>query len=207
MFESLNRILSKLENQPLWQERQQLQQLLACWAEIVGTKAAQETRPFAIARDTLYVATSSSVWVQDLKLKRYQILKQLQAKLSIPFTDIHFSTAQWSLDATDSSTTSLSQHPSYMGGKLGNSLAGVGNDAGDGEDEALTPSSSLPIPLDSASLPTAKDPQSAFARWAQILQARSQSLPLCPQCGCPTPKGEIQRWHVCALCAAKQWQG
>ncbi|HBE17434.1 MAG TPA: DUF721 domain-containing protein [Cyanobacteria bacterium UBA11149] len=201
MFESLNRILSKLENQPLWQERQELQQLLACWAEIVGTKAAQETRPFAIARDTLYVATSSSVWVQDLKLKRYQILKQLQAKLSIPFTDIYFSTAQWHQDSTDSSTTSLSQHPSYIDPKFGNSQCRDGSKNGD------DCQNSPPIPLDAASLPTYRDPQSAFARWAQILQARSQSLPLCPQCGCPTPMGEIQRWYVCALCAAKQWQG
>ncbi|NEP50291.1 MAG: DUF721 domain-containing protein, partial [Moorea sp. SIO3C2] len=33
-----------------------------------------------------------------------------------------------------------------------------------------------------------------------------QNLPLCPQCKCPTPPGELQRWDVCGLCAIKQWQ-
>ena len=207
MFKSLNHILSKLENQPLWQERQQLQQLLISWSEIVGEKAAHETRPYAIARDTLYVATSSSVWVQDLKLKRYQILKQLKAKLSIPLTDIHFSTAQWHQDSADTSTTSLSEHPSYIDGKLGNSSWGVGNEAGDAENEELTASPFPHVPPDSASLPTAKDPRSAFQRWALLIQTRSQSLPLCPQCSCPTPEGELHRWAICALCAAKQRQG
>ncbi|MCP2731517.1 DUF721 domain-containing protein [Limnofasciculus baicalensis] len=201
MLKSLNHILGKVENQPLWQERQELQQLLSCWSEIVGTKAAQQTRLYAIARDTLYVATSSSVWVQDLKLKRHQILKQLQAKSSIPLTDIYFSTAQWHHDATDSPTTSLSEHPSYIDGKLGNSPWGVANGA-QGENEELPP-----VPLSPASLPTAKNPQSAFQRWALIIQARSHSLPLCPQCNCPTPEGELHRWGICALCTAKQRQG
>jgi predicted nucleic acid-binding Zn ribbon protein len=49
----------------------------------------------------------------------------------------------------------------------------------------------------------AKDPVTAFQNWAEIVQKRSQHLPLCPQCQCPTPNPEIDRWGICALCSAK----
>jgi predicted nucleic acid-binding Zn ribbon protein len=31
-------------------------------------------------------------------------------------------------------------------------------------------------------------------------------LPRCPQCQCPTPPGELERWSVCAVCATQRWQ-
>ena len=50
----------------------------------------------------------------------------------------------------------------------------------------------------------AQDAQTAFQQWAQTLQARSRQLPLCPRCQCPTPASELQRWSICALCAARR---
>jgi predicted nucleic acid-binding Zn ribbon protein len=41
--------------------------------------------------------------------------------------------------------------------------------------------------------------------WWQEIQDRSPHLPLCNQCHCPTPAGEIDRWGCCALCATKKW--
>jgi predicted nucleic acid-binding Zn ribbon protein len=38
------------------------------------------------------------------------------------------------------------------------------------------------------------------------MRSRSQHLPLCPTCHCPTPEGELMRWSACALCAAKRFQ-
>lgn len=33
----------------------------------------------------------------------------------------------------------------------------------------------------------------------------SRSLPRCPRCHIPSPPGELQRWHCCALCIRQQW--
>jgi predicted nucleic acid-binding Zn ribbon protein len=42
-----------------------------------------------------------------------------------------------------------------------------------------------------------------FENWAKKMQERSHHLPLCPQCQCPTPPGELERWDVCSLCCTK----
>ncbi|HBB35949.1 MAG TPA: DUF721 domain-containing protein [Cyanobacteria bacterium UBA8803] len=192
MFKTIDYILSAIENQPQWQEQQQLQQLLKCWTQVVGAKATQQTRPYAISGNILYVATSSSVWVQELKFKRHQILKQLNAQLSSRLTDIRFSTAQWHRGSA-SSSSSWQEHPSYVGEREEGEELGIE----EVQERHTTISSSK----------NTQDAHSAFRQWAESIKARSQPLPLCPQCHCPTPPGELQRWHVCALCAAKQWQG
>jgi predicted nucleic acid-binding Zn ribbon protein len=53
----------------------------------------------------------------------------------------------------------------------------------------------------------ATDPVQVFTAWATQVRAHRQSLPTCSQCHCPTPPGELARWGLCSLCAAKQWQG
>ena len=40
---------------------------------------------------------------------------------------------------------------------------------------------------------------------ASMMRSRSRQLPLCPECQCPTPTGELHRWQVCSICAAKRW--
>ncbi len=186
MFKSINHILGAVENQPQWQEYEQFQRLLKSWPEAVGDAVAQQTRPYSISKDVLYVATSSSVWVQELKFKRRLILKKLNSQLSSPLIDIRFSTAHWHKDfstATLGSTpqSTWQEHPSHV----------------------------VEAAYASPTGQTAKreDPQLTFQHWAEAMQARSLSLPLCPQCQCPTPPGELQRWNVCGLCATKQWKG
>lgn len=187
MLKSLNHILRTVENQPQWNEHQQFQRLLKCWADVVGTAMAHQTRPYAISKDVLYVATSGSVWTQELKFKRRLILKKLNAQLSGSLIDIRFSTAQWqnslTTDERESKTPSSTwqEHPSYVD----ETVAATQGDR----------------------TTNSKDPQAVFQRWSQLMQARSHSLPLCPECQCPTPPGELQRWTVCGLCAAKRWQG
>lgn len=180
MLKSLNHIvISALENQPHWQGQQQWQQVLNSWVQVVGATAARQTRPHSLVRDILYVATSSSAWVQDLQFKRPVILQQLNAHLSSPLVDIRFSTAHWHQDNSAPPTTSLQAHPSHLG-------------------EAV---SEFP----SSHLSNSNTPQLAFQEWVEMIQVRSRMLPLCPQCHCPTPPGELKRWQVCGLCAAKQW--
>jgi predicted nucleic acid-binding Zn ribbon protein len=204
MFESLDRLLETFVEQPQWQEYQQLQRLYRCWAEIVGEKAAQQTRPQGIAKDVLYVATSNSVWVQELKFKRRQILRQLNSRLSTRLEDIRFSTARWQREpelegSAPSASVLWQEHPSRLEPPSEQDLR---TDATYRRGEPFAP----PQGGSASPPPSAKDPQAAFQRWAEFVQARSQNLPPCPQCHCPTPPGELQRWQVCSLCATKQWQ-
>jgi predicted nucleic acid-binding Zn ribbon protein len=183
-FESINNLLGALQNQAEFQKIQQFRLLLRCWAETVGTAANSQTRPISISRDVLFVATSSSAWSNNLSLQRYRILKQLNAQLPMHLIDIRFSTAQWqdvvgqgnSLDERGQSF--ILQHPSWVG------------------DAASLPSEDEP--------PTVTDAHTAFQNWAKRVRERSHFLPLCTQCHCPTPAGELQRWGVCSFCTSKQ---
>lgn len=200
MFESLDRLLETFVEQPQWQEYQQLQHLCRCWAEVVGEKAAQQTRPQGISKDVLHVATSSSVWVQELKFKRRQILRKLNSRLSTRLVDIRFSTARWQREpelegSAPSASVLWQEHPSRLNPPSARDLTDTTYRRGE-----WTSGGSVSPP------PSAKDPKAAFQRWAEFVQARSQNLPPCPQCQCPTPPSELQRWQVCSLCATKQWQ-
>lgn len=179
-FKSINDILGVLEQQARWQE-QPLQKVLKCWAEVVGAVAATHTQPLVIQRDVLRVATSGAAWAQNLTFKRQTILLKLNQNLSVPLADIRFSTAGWQRlenKPQPQITGSPQEHPSYLGN---------------------VNSTNLNPPN------TAANTQAAFGYWAEKMQVRSQGLPLCPQCQSPTPLGELQRWQVCAICAAKKF--
>ncbi|MBU7586233.1 MAG: DUF721 domain-containing protein [Nostoc sp. TH1S01] len=178
-LKSVNDILGFLEQQARWQE-QPLQKVLHCWAEVVGAVAAKHTQPLVIQRDVLRVATSSAAWAQNLAFKRQIILLKLNEKLPTPLVDIRFSTAGWQNASAKPQqlTGSAPEHPSYLG-----NISNFQRDAS----------------------PVQANPQTAFGQWAEKIQVRSHNLPLCPQCQCPTPPGELQRWQVCALCASKQF--
>lgn len=181
-FNSLDQVLASVEQQPGWETYRQYRHLLECWQLIVKPNVALETRPLYIVRQVLWVATSSSVWAQTLSLQRYSLLKKLNAHLPEPLVDIRFSTAQWyNQNKVSGSVSSITQaqHPSLIT-----------------PDET---SSCLP------QLSVQNTPQSAFQRWAEAIRLRAQNLPLCPQCQSPTPPGELERWHLCAYCAPKNW--
>ncbi|MEA5512074.1 DciA family protein [Crocosphaera sp. UHCC 0190] len=71
--------------------------------------------------------------------------------------------------------------------------------------QALTPNA---ISRVSASLSpeVTTTPQAAFEQWVKVLQDRDQTLLLCPQCHCPTPLAELNRWNKCSLCMVQHWQ-
>lgn len=181
-FKSLNHVLGILQEQTL---QQPFQCLLKCWPEVVGAAVTAHTRPVSIQRDVLSVATSSAAWAQTLTFERQRILKKLNVHLSSPLVDIRFSTAQWqrskdsSIDAEQTTTILWREHPSCLVDK--------------------------PDVSNLSKLLNSQNPNAAFQQWAKVMQARSHDLPLCPQCQCPTPLGELQRWSVCSICATKQW--
>jgi predicted nucleic acid-binding Zn ribbon protein len=177
-FDSLDRILEALEKQPGWEAHRQYRHLLQCWETVVEPKIVKQTRPLYVSRNVLFVATASSVWAQNLSLQRYSLLKKLNALLSEPLVDIRFSSAQW-----------------Y------NVKPAVATERADREKH---PSTIAPVPSLSELPNKNPTPQEAFQRWAKVIEARSQNLPLCPNCQSPTPPGELERWTVCAYCIRKQ---
>ncbi|MFE1744662.1 DUF721 domain-containing protein [Coleofasciculus sp. H7-2] len=187
-FKSLNHILGAIENQAAWQASQEFQQLLKCWSSVVGVAVQAQTRPISISRGVLSVATSSAAWAQTLTFERQRILQKLNAHLGSNLVDIRFSTAQWQKKSGSSrswyaqeQSVAWQEHPSRV------------------VEATSSPSLSQKVEL--------KEPHQAFQRWAEGVRERSQHSPLCPQCQCPTPPGELQRWAVCALCVVRQWKG
>ncbi len=183
-FNSLNNILGALANQTLGQKQGEYQQLIESWAKAVGPKINQHTRPLAVERGVLRVATSSSAWAQTLMFERRRILQRLNVGRKEAIADIRFSPKDWSksdVKCPDLADQEIlwEDHPSR--------LSELSSDAA--------------IPAGSE----VQNPQGAFDRWAAGVQARSLGWPLCPNCDCPTPPGELERWSVCALCAPKQW--
>jgi predicted nucleic acid-binding Zn ribbon protein len=187
-LKSLHSVLGSLETQYQSREQRQLQRILQCWAEVVGPVVAAQAQPTSIQRGVLRVATSSSAWAQNLVFERQRILEKLNAKISSCLSDIRFSTAQWqnpvtAINAGSEQQAQLwQQHPS----RLIQPLSSTRTDTG----------AEVPLPVDSTQ---------AFQNWARAVRSRSQDLPLCPHCHCPTPPGELERWQICALCAAKTW--
>ena len=179
-FNSLNHLITALAKQPGWTQYQRYYRLYQYWNEMVDPKIVFHTRPLYIRRDLLWVATSSAVWAQNLSLQRNLFLKNINAQFpEEPLVDIRFSSAEWHNSRLVADTFVESSHPSKI--------------------DFLAPSPQ-----------TASDnfttPVTALQGWTKLIQARSQGLPLCPQCNCPTPPGELKRWSLCMHCATKQWQ-
>ena len=183
-FKSLDHVLGQLGDRYRTHGQQHSQRLLRAWVEAVGPVVAGQTRPLSIYNDVLRVATSSSAWAQNLVFERQRILTKLNVILSMSLVDIRFSSAQWQEQPRSELTASLQaqlwqQHPSRL--TEGAPVIGIQRP------ESLT------------------DPIQAFKHWGNLMRSRTQNMPFCPQCQCPTPPGELKRWAVCSLCAAKQW--
>jgi predicted nucleic acid-binding Zn ribbon protein len=185
-WKSVNHILGCLQIQTQLEEMP-LQILLRLWSEIVGEAIANHTQPLSIQRGVLRVATSSAAWAQNLAFERQGLLVKINAVLPDPVRDIRFASAGWQSPQASQTTEPPvlpAEHPSYLG------VADI--------------SDGVAVPLKHRA--TNQNPHAAFTDWAEKIHKRSHNLPLCPQCQCPTPPGELQRWQVCSLCAAKQFK-
>lgn len=178
-FHSINEILATFQLNRCSPEQLQFISVCQLWPEVVGPKLIDYTRPLSIVGGVLQVAAPSSAWTQNLTLQRYRLLQQLNARLTIPLKDIRFSTPQWSESQPPIYSDAMeiwANHPSRLadGDRSGSTLS----------DPPQTPGQ-------------------AFAHWAESKQSESKLLPLCPQCDCPTPPGELERWSVCGPCFAQ----
>lgn len=208
-FTSLEQTLAKLTHQPSWEQYQQYRELLNCWQQIVSKEINKQTRPLYIDRNVLGVATSSSVWAQELTLQRYTLLKKLNSQLTFSLKDIRFSPSQWQTSdrnlLAQSNQDSHSMHPS----RININAAQISDNS-----ELRTPNSETVAVAGFPRLSKLSnlkgklkrdDPQAVVQCWINALQVRSPKLSICPQCQSPTPEGELKRWSLCCHCAAKNW--
>jgi predicted nucleic acid-binding Zn ribbon protein len=193
-LKSVNDVLNILKAKAVIQEPP-VNALQQNWQEIVGDVLALQTRPLSIQRHVLRVATSSAAWAQNLTFERQSLLIKVNQRLATPVTNIHFSTAGWHISSIREKKPELpspTQHPSYLGESIRiiNAIATNISEVSEVSEVAVEKSTTT---------------NKAFAAWANAVKMRSHKLPLCPQCQCPTPPGELQRWDLCALCAAKRF--
>lgn len=186
---SLQNLINRLENQDEWKMHQRFKGIVLHWPSIVGDVVATRTRPVGIQQDVLRVAVCNAVWAQNLAFERQRIVQKLNDRFpDLALTDIRFSTTQWHSEKARSEVASDTNpeildlwrsHPSHIQ-----------------SDSEASPQRHLSV--------VPKAPEEAFQKWADHMQRRSQHLPLCPTCGCPTPTGELHRWNMCGLCASQQ---
>lgn len=71
------------------------QRVLTEWAELVGAKIAQRTRPDGVSDRVLWVEVATSSWLHELNLLKPQLLRGLIERLGEPrlFDDVRFKLA------------------------------------------------------------------------------------------------------------------
>ncbi len=186
-FNSVEQILTQLEQQPGWEKFREYRQLLKCWNSTVNQTTAEHTRPLYIARQVLWVAASNASRAQELSFQRYTLLKRLNKQLPFNLKDIRFSSSQWH------QTQQLNQPVIFNASRQQKSQ--INSSASD----ITSPESDRHTSVSST---TAKD---AARRWLKTLKQSSSTLLSCPNCHSYTPKEEIERWNLCHHCIAAKW--
>ena len=177
----LDRILKQVIQQPEWSKYREHCQMMECWQQVVNQKILKNTRPLHIDRQTLYVATSSAVWAQELALQRYSLIKKLNSRLDFTIKDIRFSPARWQ----NQQKPEIIELP----------LQEVNLKRLRAEKEKKEP----------AKNDTNLDANTTIKKWLENIKKNSQNLATCPQCKSLTPQAELTRWQVCRHCIAQKW--
>ncbi|MEM8804586.1 MAG: DUF721 domain-containing protein [Cyanobacteria bacterium P01_G01_bin.38] len=211
-LEGLNSLIKGLETQPSWQARRQFRQVVTHWPKAVGYAVARQTRPVSIKRSVLYVTVASAAWAQTLGFERPRILRKLNKYLIPTLQDIRFSTAQWTQKPTQPQGTisdELKNHPSYTGpiniGLINREPLGSGKGLRP-EGGGRTANCQQVRGPKTSSAETSQTADAAFQQWAKLIRAQQKQQSTCPKCQCQCPPGELKRWQLCALCAAKNWK-
>ncbi|MDX2272873.1 MAG: DUF721 domain-containing protein [Cyanobacteriota bacterium] len=176
MLSSLDQVLQQVQRDPHWADYRLLGRVTQIWPQVVGVAVSAHTHPVSIQKQVLQVATSTSAWAQNLAFQRPLILSKLNAALSASLRDIRFSPAEWHRQA-------LSHTPPSLGRV---------------HEPARAKKESVEDP--------AATPQEAFERWARHVKQTQLKMPPCPQCRCPAPEAELNRWYVCGYCWSRQPQ-
>ena len=195
-FDSVEDILSWLEQQPGWEKFRDYRQLLECWQKTVSRQTATHTRPLQISRQVLWVATTSAAMAQELSFQRYTLLKKLNQQLPFALKDIRFSAGGW--EQTEVSDRTIGEPVLFRTSEY--------HKQPKSKKKLIDLRKSEKI-LDNTSKrsASASKAQTAAQKYLTAIRQNSSSLSVCPQCGCDTPPQEIERWNLCYLCIAQKW--
>ena len=78
---SLAAVLKKVLKNKGWEKKVREHRVFEVWEDEVGGPIAENTMPKSVSRGVLFVIAKSSVWVQELTLKKPEILKRLNQRL------------------------------------------------------------------------------------------------------------------------------
>ncbi|MBW6514213.1 MAG: DUF721 domain-containing protein [Candidatus Syntrophosphaera sp.] len=81
-----NQVLSRLAGDKF----QPFIKLYQAWKDVVGDLLAARSHPFRFQHAILYVAVQNNAWLQELVLKKAQILKKCRTKVPEEIRDIIF---------------------------------------------------------------------------------------------------------------------
>ena len=206
-FNSVDKILAQLENQPGWEKFREHRQLLQCWERVVSKQMAAQTRPLYITRQILYVATSSAARAQELSFQRYTLLKRLNKQLTFDLKEIRFSSSGWhqKIYQKEEQATlfTISDRHKLKNTALPNTT--LKKDKCQNEVDEVRGS---PVVLRrglSDHLSPQDKAKEAAQRWLKMVEQRSLNTLPCPKCNSPTAKEELARWNLCHHCVAQQW--
>ncbi|MBE9044393.1 DUF721 domain-containing protein [Pleurocapsales cyanobacterium LEGE 10410] len=193
LFNSVEQILIRLEQQPGWEKFREYRHLLRCWDDVVSQNIAMYTRPLYINRQVLWVATSSAARAQELSFQRYTLLKKLNKKLPFVLKDLRFSSSGWQQKTQQQPTEQalFSVSDRHISKARLTDLPFTDQKA-ETEQKAQPPSSPATA-------------QAAAKRWLETIKQNSSTFMSCPNCGSPTPRAEIERWNLCYHCIAQKW--
>lgn len=170
---SIDKLLNSILSQPQWDKQRRYYQLKKIWYEVVNQKIAQHTSPIYLKEETLFIATESASWAQDLTLQRRTLIIKINRHLETPINDLRFVFGKWysqhqpPIPEADENTI----HPCFIESKESSSV------------------SSPP-----------QTPQEALQKWLEIVKQRKKENQTCPSCQSFCPEGELKRWGVCAYC-------
>ena len=192
-LDSIDKILAQLENQPGWEKFREHRLLLTCWERVVSKQIAAHTRPLSVARQILYVATSSASRAQELSFQRYTLLKRLNKQLPFELKEIRFSSSGW-----HQKTQQIIEQPALftISDRHKSKTALSSSTTQKQEDTTQNKSCSL----------SAQDKaKQAALRWIKMAEQRALNSLVCPKCNSLATKEELDRWNLCHHCIAQQW--
>ena len=195
-FNSVEQILSQLENQPGWEKFREYRQLLKCWDQVVNQQIAPHTRPLYINRQILYIATDSAARAQELSFQRYTLLKRLDQQLPFKLKDIRFSSSQWHQKTyqQESQANIFTISDRYKSKIPPAFSASLEKETTSNQQESKDSNLS---PQDRA--------KNAAQEWLNKISDRSLPTLVCPNCNSATSQKELTKWNLCYHCAAQKW--
>lgn len=142
------------------------------WITLIPTELIEIYRPIRVNGGELVLNMRIPKDLESIQSQRRIILGIIQRRLKVPIDRVSVSLTE-GREVHHRKKRFFTSHPSYQNAQ---------EDEQD-SDEVLTVFQ-------------------AFERWKQVVFQNQRVQPACPLCQSATPKGELDRWRSCQLCAS-----